>query len=246
MIRNKTGFSSKGFTLVELLVVVAIIAILAVAAFIAINPITQLYKARDAQRKQDFSQIRSALDAYYNDNNCYPSSIPFGSEWKVGSVIYMKKVPQDPNATCTNGSCYYYYYQTDGSSCPQWTVLYAKLDITPVSAEICGNKIIRTMCPGAPFSVRYNYCLPIGQISCGGLAGATLPNPTIIPTPTPTPLPTPTPSVIPTPTPTPLPTPTPTGACSCATAGYDIRGTCNSVTSSPKYCDVNCTIPCIP
>lgn len=238
-IRSKT----QGFTLVELLVVIAILSILLLMAIFILDPITQLNKARDAQRKQDLTQIRNALDTYYNDNNCYPAAVPFGNEWKVGDTVYMKKVPQDPGPyTCSNGSCYYYNYQTDGSTCPQWVILYAKLSITPTNEEICANKVIRIMCPTSEFRIsinlRYNYCLPIGQMSCQGLKNAAMPTPYPIgPTSTPAPTPIPTPTPVPTPTPTPVPTPTPPPV-SCAPNSYFAvsAGRCNSV--SPNQCTI--------
>jgi prepilin-type N-terminal cleavage/methylation domain-containing protein len=171
------NLNSRGFTLVELIVVIAMLAVLLGVFFVMLDPLTQLRKARDAQRKQDFEQIRNALDTYYNDNSCYPKSgeIPFGFEWTVGNSVYMKKVPQDPTPKWFSGTRYDYAYQTDGSNCPQWAILYAHLEIilSFTSPEHCVNKIIRTMCPKPTYSVsvdkNYSYCLPIGQISCQAL-----------------------------------------------------------------------------
>ena len=57
-----------GFTLVELLVVVAIIAVLSV---IGITIFTGVQKnARDARRKADVQSIQKALEAHFNDTNC--------------------------------------------------------------------------------------------------------------------------------------------------------------------------------
>lgn len=67
-----------------------------------IDPSTQLNKAKDGQRREDFKQVRAALDMYYNDHNCYPTSLTFGQEWRVGQTTYMKQVPQDPS--CSNSS----------------------------------------------------------------------------------------------------------------------------------------------
>lgn len=76
-----------------------------------------------------------------------------------------------------------------------WVILYAKLAITPAREETCGIKIIRIMCPTrphlGPFNPAYDYCLPIGQISCAGLAGVAVSTPYPINS-TPTPVPTPT------------------------------------------------------
>ena len=61
----------KGFTLLEILLVVGIIAILSGIVIIAINPARQLANVRDAQRKLALSEINSAL-AQYTFYNPYP------------------------------------------------------------------------------------------------------------------------------------------------------------------------------
>jgi len=52
---------SKGFTLVELLIVITILAALAAAVVAVINPMELLAQARDAQRMSDLSTVRDAL-----------------------------------------------------------------------------------------------------------------------------------------------------------------------------------------
>ena len=59
-----------GFTLVELLVVVAIIGILATVVVISYSGAQK--KARDARRQSDMSTIEQALNLYYNDLGSYP------------------------------------------------------------------------------------------------------------------------------------------------------------------------------
>ena len=52
----------KGFTLIEMLVVIAIIAILAGAVILAINPVATMQKSRDATRLNDMDALRSAIN----------------------------------------------------------------------------------------------------------------------------------------------------------------------------------------
>jgi len=65
----------KGFTLVELLVVISIIATL--TAILLPNFMGARERARDAQKIQDAFAIKNALRMYYNDNQAYP--IPVGT-----------------------------------------------------------------------------------------------------------------------------------------------------------------------
>lgn len=62
---------TKGFTLVELLVVMAIIAFLTVGSFAGLT--FGLRQARDTQRKQMVDTLNTAFNAYYSDYNQYPS-----------------------------------------------------------------------------------------------------------------------------------------------------------------------------
>jgi len=61
-----------GFTLVELLIVIALIAILSVAVLATINPIEQSNKARDARVQNDAAEVMNAYERYYASNNKYP------------------------------------------------------------------------------------------------------------------------------------------------------------------------------
>ncbi|MBI4692152.1 MAG: type II secretion system protein [Candidatus Terrybacteria bacterium] len=60
--RNKK--LKRGFTLLELLIVIGIIAILAVILVIVLNPAETLRKARDSQRMSDLSTLKTALGIY--------------------------------------------------------------------------------------------------------------------------------------------------------------------------------------
>lgn len=104
-------FDKKGFTLVELLIVVAIIGVL--ATLLMVNFVGVRQRARDAQRKSDLRQIQSALEIYRSDNNSYPVSIPgCGATFSANGTTYMQKVPCDP----LNASPYIYTYVPGGGN----------------------------------------------------------------------------------------------------------------------------------
>jgi prepilin-type N-terminal cleavage/methylation domain-containing protein len=198
MLKHNRRFSPNGFTLVELLVVIIILAILGAIALVLFNPIAQLNKVNDAQRRQDLEQIRSALDTYYNDHNYYPQIVPFGAEWDGSNGnVYMKHVPQDRN--CTSGSSYCYVYQTDASSSyPQWNVLYAKLSKAPVNTQEWCASVLKTACnkPHLSVSLKYSqaFCLLSGNIDCDYINTTPLPTSGPLPSATPPPAPTLTPA----------------------------------------------------
>ncbi len=68
---TKRGFT-KGFTLVELLIVIGLLGAIALIVISAINPIEQSNKARDARFKADASQMISAIERFYASNSKFP------------------------------------------------------------------------------------------------------------------------------------------------------------------------------
>lgn len=67
-----------GFTMIELLIVIAVLGILAVAVLAAINPIEQINRGRDTGSRSDAEQLLSAIDRYYAAQGNYP--------WQVEST----------------------------------------------------------------------------------------------------------------------------------------------------------------
>ena len=63
--------TSRGFTLIELMIVISIIAILATIALAGLAGAQK--GARDTQRQQMANAIRAALERYYADNGSYPA-----------------------------------------------------------------------------------------------------------------------------------------------------------------------------
>lgn len=81
----KKEWLEKGFSLVELLVVISIIAVL--TAVLTTNYMGMRERARDAQKIQDLGSIRDALRSYYNDHQSYPEDIS-----DIGTSNYMPSI----------------------------------------------------------------------------------------------------------------------------------------------------------
>ncbi len=61
-----------GFTMIELLIVIAVLGILAVAVLSAINPIEQINRGRDTGTRSDAEQLISSVDRFYAAKGYYP------------------------------------------------------------------------------------------------------------------------------------------------------------------------------
>lgn len=92
----------RGFTIVELLIVIVVIGILAAVTIVAYNGIQK--RARDAARTGDISSLMKAIEIYKADNGVYPN--PCGGN-DVGCALsglgsylvpqYISRLPVDPN-----------------------------------------------------------------------------------------------------------------------------------------------------
>lgn len=126
-----------GFTLMEILIVVAIVMILAVVTLFILNPRKQIDKTSDTKRKAELSSLKKVLEDWYNDKNCYPIDTQicydhFDSE-RTCHVCgtnsdspsfnpYLSKLPCDPRSPTKD-----YLYQVDNVSCPTWFRVYTNL-----------------------------------------------------------------------------------------------------------------------
>lgn len=81
--------NKSGFTLIELMVVMAVIAILLSIALP--RYFASLEKSREAVLHQDLSLLRETLDKYYGDKGKYPDALD-----DLVSSKYLRTVPVDP------------------------------------------------------------------------------------------------------------------------------------------------------
>lgn len=86
---NTSKLNEKGFTLMEILIVLSMIAILAAIAVPIYNQ--SLLKARETVLKENLYQVRDAIDKYYSDKGGYPASLS-----TLVSERYIRELPLDP------------------------------------------------------------------------------------------------------------------------------------------------------
>ena len=113
---------AKGFTIVELLIVIVVIGILAAITIVAYNGIQD--RARTTARVSDVRSIQQAIELYHADNGTYPTT---GSVWlfqrQSGDAFipglvptYIARLPSvsdGPTGSATNNT---YIYRSDGTN----------------------------------------------------------------------------------------------------------------------------------
>jgi len=157
--------NNEGFTLVELLVVVAIIALLASVVLASIN--TARAKGRDAKRFQDMHNMQVALDLYFNVNGSYPPTTCIPDSWDPSGLAsldtgyttcwstlqtnlapYIKILPTDPASQ--NGDNYWYGSFKNGQG--------YELLAWPEVSKLKGNTCLPDQSDGLGINEGY-YCL---------------------------------------------------------------------------------------
>lgn len=128
---KKRNLNNKGFTIVELLIVIVVIGILALLVITTYSGIQA--KARNAKRQTDIQSIQTQLEAFFSQNGYYPSlSNLNSSSWLDSNMKSLdKNALVDPSSTCdptttgclggsSSGVAKQYQYnvtQSDGSAC---------------------------------------------------------------------------------------------------------------------------------
>lgn len=148
----------KGFTLIELIIVMAIMGLLIGVAASSFQ--TSRIKGKDAKRKSDLKQISAALEAYNSDHGKYPpassqqggaitacgatgtSACNWGSAFTdENGTVYMATLPSDANLAAGQ------QYQYIASSDQKKFQIYAYLenaqdpDIYVYTGKICGPSL---------------------------------------------------------------------------------------------------------
>jgi len=155
----KTKNKRQGFSLIEVLIVLAVLAVLYLLIFPTI--ISQLAKANDARRKLDFNLIAKSLEQAYDSIGYYPQTLPVCDQPLIlNGNNYLTSIPCDPKTKIA------YFYQSDGSENSSWFKLYARLErsddktIDMIGCRYgCGPDCKYNLGVSSP-NIGLDYCLP--------------------------------------------------------------------------------------
>ena len=140
----------KGFTLIEMLIVVGIIAILAPLMLRGFGIATA--RSRDARRIGDLKNLQSALETYYNIENSYPDTDYSGLEALLKTKLGVNfKLSQDPS----RGATYYYCPGSESvSGAINNYILGAFLEVSPLT-----DSLTDVSCSGYTCGTNHFYCV---------------------------------------------------------------------------------------
>jgi len=103
---------SEGFTLMELIIVIAVIGILATIALPALKDVPR--RAAESVLKSNLHTFRDVIDQYHGDKGYYPASLD-----ALVEAGYLRAIPRDPITKSTD----------------TWQVVYEELDPEALPAE---------------------------------------------------------------------------------------------------------------
>ena len=160
--------NNKGYTIMEILVVVAIMGLISSIAFVSLQ--NARAEARDVKRVADIKQVQNALELYYSKYGVYPNTecnvllpsiVACNSNFDAGDWIseltpeFIKELPNDPLNTTDPPVVYIYSRHSDDMEyVAQHYYIYYRSEVTE---QVIG-------CPGAILSSSSNVWSSI----CGG------------------------------------------------------------------------------
>jgi prepilin-type N-terminal cleavage/methylation domain-containing protein len=140
----------KGFTLIEVVVVIGIIAVLTVIIFPAINNIRA--KNRDAEKVADISAIQLGLALYKNQQNgVYPNNI-------YNDPAFAKYVTTDTLTTPEGGNYLYVPLTRDSGNDQKCTYYHLGVKLELPSGQIDTADTFDSITEGSPDMNNYKYC----------------------------------------------------------------------------------------
>lgn len=160
----------------ELLIVISVIGVAFTAMIAWFNPKRQIDKAFDNRRKTDLSKLKTFMEDWHNDKNCYPkpSQICYSNTANNNLCNICGKATNSPQLSdnfrlpCDPGQpTKTYLYDVDNVTCPQTYRIYTKLQINGWRQDPEGSLMGCYVGGCGPASLGYGYDFGISSGNVG-------------------------------------------------------------------------------
>ena len=145
--------NKKGFTLIEILIVISIIGLLASVVLVNLGGFRA--KGRDSRRIADLRTLQNTLELYFGVNNKYPSAITE----LISPELGVTRLPTDPGTTLN----YSYCFKNDVANNPVSYIVGAKLEGKNVALDSDEDDTAGYSCTGTPAAdcvdANFGYCI---------------------------------------------------------------------------------------
>lgn len=128
---------TRGFSLIEMLVVLAILGIL--VSIMLVNGSDSREYARDAERLSDIQTLQVKVQQYYNNNSVYPDDLN-----KLVEDDYISEIPSDPLESSTHD---YIYLRNDPDEFPGFKIISTPLEGRTVEPDSTYDACPISACP---------------------------------------------------------------------------------------------------
>ncbi len=160
---------ARGFTLIEILIVIAIIGLLSTVILAALS--TARRGARDAKRISELREMQTALELYYSDSEVYPDGDGLGAGgWDTtGDGTFITPLVQagflnthliDPLVNDAAGNFRYYRFAAGSFGCPAENGAFYVLGIADMETSTSTHPLsLGWSCPSRDFQEEMEFVL---------------------------------------------------------------------------------------
>lgn len=138
---------SKGFTLVELLILMAVLIILFSTVLVAVNPIENIHRAKDTRRISAVVELGHSMEALATtrENGKYPNDPVGMTNWQSSFLVASNEIPaavsvDAAESNCTINSQGNLCYDSNGTDAVIWSVLESSVNRN--NAGCVGSEIV--------------------------------------------------------------------------------------------------------
>ncbi|MDO8452912.1 MAG: hypothetical protein Q7S79_04135 [bacterium] len=100
----KSGHTTQGFSVLELVVSIGLLAVVVLAIIVQIDPIERAKEKRDTRLKSDVEMVQAGINEFYKEESRMPWADDFGSEDAAPALPWIR-INKQEIGICADGAC---------------------------------------------------------------------------------------------------------------------------------------------